>query len=221
MEVYVDDMLVKSVNAEDHIGHLREMFGILRKYRMKHNPLKCTFGVALGKFLGYMVNQLLTGAIPSSRPSKEERDLSRLRSAKKPSKSSSIRKSDEFDLGLEKGSGAAPVYKFDISYKPRSSRKGQVLVDFVAKFAHIPEGMPEAKPQEVPTWKLYVDRSSGEVGAGAGILLVSPDSYNLNYAFRLEFNASNNTAEYEALLAGLRLALEMKEENSISVVIHS
>ena len=57
MEVYVDDMLVKSKVASDHIGHLANMFKIIRTYRMKLNPLKCAFGVASGKFLGFMVNQ--------------------------------------------------------------------------------------------------------------------------------------------------------------------
>ncbi|KAL2457009.1 Uncharacterized protein Adt_46516 [Abeliophyllum distichum] len=64
MEVYVDDMLVKSVNAKDHIGHLRGMFEVLRKYQMKLNPLKCAFGVASEKFLGYMVNQRRIEANP-------------------------------------------------------------------------------------------------------------------------------------------------------------
>lgn len=57
MEVYVDDMLVINTNARDHCQHLAEMFEILRKYRMKLNPQKCTFGLSTGKFLGYMVNQ--------------------------------------------------------------------------------------------------------------------------------------------------------------------
>ncbi|CAA0820464.1 Unknown protein, partial [Striga hermonthica] len=57
MEVYVDDMLVKSVHAFDHIMHLRDMFAILRSYSMVLNPKKCTFGVESGKFLGYMVSQ--------------------------------------------------------------------------------------------------------------------------------------------------------------------
>ena len=56
MEVYVDNMLVKSKVAEDHIKHLGQMFKILRKYQMKLNPLTCAFGVSLGKFLGFMVN---------------------------------------------------------------------------------------------------------------------------------------------------------------------
>jgi len=56
MEVYVDDILVKSKKATDHIAHLDEMFYILRKYGMKLNPLKCSFGVSSGKFLGFIVH---------------------------------------------------------------------------------------------------------------------------------------------------------------------
>ena len=57
MQVYVDDMLVKSKMVGYHIEHLNKMFNILRKYGMKFNPLKCAFGVGSGKFLGFMVNQ--------------------------------------------------------------------------------------------------------------------------------------------------------------------
>nr|XP_016461317.1 PREDICTED: uncharacterized protein K02A2.6-like [Nicotiana tabacum] len=57
MEVYVDDMLVKSRRKEDHVDHLREAFGILRQYNMKLNPKKCAFGMASGKFLGFPVSQ--------------------------------------------------------------------------------------------------------------------------------------------------------------------
>ncbi|XP_074301010.1 uncharacterized protein LOC141632357 [Silene latifolia] len=57
MEVYIDDMVVKSKQAEQHMAHLENTFEILRKYHMKLNPLKCTFGVSSGKFLGYLVTQ--------------------------------------------------------------------------------------------------------------------------------------------------------------------
>ena len=57
MEVYMDDMLVKSKMVWNHTEHLKQMFNILWKYQIKLNPLKCTFGVRLGKFLGFMVNQ--------------------------------------------------------------------------------------------------------------------------------------------------------------------
>ena len=56
MEVYVDDMLVKSKKAERHVRDLQECFNVLSKYRMKLNPLKCSFGVGSGKFLGFIVN---------------------------------------------------------------------------------------------------------------------------------------------------------------------
>ncbi|CAA0843025.1 Unknown protein, partial [Striga hermonthica] len=57
MEVYVDDMLVKSKMEADHVGDLRETFQTLRRYGMKLNPTKCSFGVKAGKFLGYMVTK--------------------------------------------------------------------------------------------------------------------------------------------------------------------
>ncbi|XP_019227392.1 PREDICTED: uncharacterized protein LOC109208705 [Nicotiana attenuata] len=62
MEVYIDDMLVKSRRKEDHIDHQKEAFGILRRYGMKLNPEKCAFGVTSGKILGFLVYKL-TGRI--------------------------------------------------------------------------------------------------------------------------------------------------------------
>ena len=55
MEVYVDDMLVKSKEELTHLDDLKETFATLRQYQMKLNPSKCAFGVASGKFLGFMV----------------------------------------------------------------------------------------------------------------------------------------------------------------------
>ncbi|KAM1610288.1 hypothetical protein ACFXTN_020705 [Malus domestica] len=57
MEVYVDDMLVKSKYADQHITNLSETFTILKKYRMRLNSNKCAFGVGSGKFLGFMISQ--------------------------------------------------------------------------------------------------------------------------------------------------------------------
>ena len=56
MEVYIDDMLVKSIKAELHTAHLVESFQVLKNYNMKLNPTKCAFGVSARKFLGFMVN---------------------------------------------------------------------------------------------------------------------------------------------------------------------
>ena len=57
MEVYVDDMLVKSLDKADHISHLQEAFEVLRHHKMMLNPAKCAFGVGSGKFLGLMVSK--------------------------------------------------------------------------------------------------------------------------------------------------------------------
>ena len=56
IQVYVDDMLVKSLRENDHLDDLQETFDTLRLYNMKLNPSKCVFGVTAGKFLGFMVS---------------------------------------------------------------------------------------------------------------------------------------------------------------------
>ena len=56
MEVYVDDMLVKSKEELAHLDDLIEIFAMLKQYQMKLNPGKCIFGVTSGKFLGFMVS---------------------------------------------------------------------------------------------------------------------------------------------------------------------
>ena len=57
VKVYVDDMLVKSLDEEKHLDDLKETFDTLRRHQMKLNPSKCAFRVSSGKFLGFMVSQ--------------------------------------------------------------------------------------------------------------------------------------------------------------------
>lgn len=57
MVVYIDNMVVKSLTATAHIEHLEECFKILNQHGMKLNPAKCTFGLASGKFLGYIITR--------------------------------------------------------------------------------------------------------------------------------------------------------------------
>ncbi|GJR29713.1 reverse transcriptase domain-containing protein [Tanacetum coccineum] len=59
-------------------------------------------------------------------------------------------------------------------------------------------------------WKLYTDEASSSDGSGAGLMLVSPEGKELMYALRFEFETTNNKAEYEAQLAGLRIAVDME-----------
>lgn len=57
IEVCVDDMNAKSHTEEDHIANLQKLFDRLRKFKLRMNPAKCTFGVRLGKLLGFIVIQ--------------------------------------------------------------------------------------------------------------------------------------------------------------------
>lgn len=57
VEVYIDDIVVKSKTRSEHTQHLEETFRLMRTYNMKLNPAKCAFGVSTGKFLGFMVTQ--------------------------------------------------------------------------------------------------------------------------------------------------------------------
>ena len=65
MEVYIDDMLIKSKERSDHANHFQQAFDLLRTYGMKLNPAKCAFGVNAGRFLGFMMTQRGIEANPS------------------------------------------------------------------------------------------------------------------------------------------------------------
>ncbi|XP_075666802.1 uncharacterized protein LOC142636447 [Castanea sativa] len=96
---------------------------------------------------------------------------------------------------------------FDIRYKPRNLVKGQVLADFIVEFST--KSTDIVCPVEVRPWKLFVDGTSNTAGAGARIVVITPEGLKLEHSFRLGFRASNNEAEYEALLARLRVVMDL------------
>ena len=57
MQVYIDDIVIKSSSKNDHLDHLRRSFERMRKYGLKMNQLKCAFSVHVGDFLGFMVHK--------------------------------------------------------------------------------------------------------------------------------------------------------------------
>jgi ribonuclease HI len=93
-----------------------------------------------------------------------------------------------------------------ISFAPRKAIKSQVLADFVAEW--VDTQLPTALIQP-ELWTMFFDGSLMKTGAGAGLFFILPLGKHLRYVLRLHFPASNNVAEYEALVNGLRIAIEL------------
>ncbi|XP_013629257.1 PREDICTED: uncharacterized protein LOC106335311 [Brassica oleracea var. oleracea] len=339
MEVYIDDMLVKSLDEHDHVSHLEECFTRLNLDNMKLNPTKCRFTVSSGEFLGYLVtcrgieanpkkiNTLIKMVSPKTKREVQRltgrvaalnRFISRstdkclpfydtLKGNKKFEWSEECKKAIQQlkhylatppvlakpvegeplflyiavsatavsgVLSSEERSEQKPIFyisktlldaetryplmeklafavvtsarklrpyfqshtililtafplrtilhslsqsgrlakraiklsEYDVEYRPRTYAKSHVLADFLVE---LPTGdMTNMEPDS--TWVLHVDGSSSKQGSGIGIRLTSPTGEILEQSFRLEFHASNNEAEYEALIAGLRLTHGLK-----------
>ncbi|GKV37355.1 hypothetical protein SLEP1_g45396 [Rubroshorea leprosula] len=286
LEVYVDDIVVKSSRAEDHLTDLAGTFNNLRRCSMKLNPAKCTFSVESGKFLGFMVsrrgievNPKKIKAIEEMKPPRSTKDVQRLAGriaalhrfisksadkclpffkvlrttaqkdeAGKPRKFNwttecqvafdelkaylssppLLTKAQEGEilylcleisdtavssvLIREMGKQQQPVYyaielgEFQIAFQQRSAIRAQALADFVVECTS-----NQMEPSsEAETWILYVDGSSNSKGSGAGAVSTGLNSFRSEHALKFNFEATNNVAEYEALLLGLRLAAELK-----------
>ncbi|KAL0458768.1 UNVERIFIED_CONTAM: hypothetical protein Slati_0504000 [Sesamum latifolium] len=311
VEVYVDDMLVKSKRAEEHVKDLEETFSVLRKYKLKLNPAKCAFGVQGGRFLGFMVTQRGIEANPlkikaiidmkaptclneAQRLTRRIAALSRFisKSAKKSLPFfKTLRKAKTFEWGtpcqlafeelkaylarlplLVKPSPGETLYLY-LSVAPQAvsfvliweedrkqlpiyyvskvlngaegrytpiekmalalvvtarrlrpyfvssywsqdqysteadigtTIKAQALADFISEMAE----MTIKDASQDHKWLLHVDGSSTAQGSGAGIVITTPQSEDLEFAIKFSFKASNNEAEYEALVIGMRMAHE-------------
>ncbi|GKV11255.1 hypothetical protein SLEP1_g22521 [Rubroshorea leprosula] len=290
LKVYVDDIVVKSRKAEDHLADLDETFNNLRKNRMLLNSAKCIFSVESGKFLGFMVsrrgievNLEKIRAIAKMEPPKSVKDIQRLTgkvAALHRFISKSVDKCLPFFkimsspplltkavdgeilylyLGIseeaissvllrEEAKQQKPIYyissvlhgaelrypiaekvalavilqkpecsgrlikwavelgEFEITFQQRSAIRAQALADFIVECTPC----PSTSTPEPNDWTLYVDRASSSKGSGAGALLIGPEGYRSEHALKFNFDATNNMAEYEALLLGLQLALELK-----------
>ncbi|XP_057719400.1 uncharacterized protein LOC130933807 [Arachis stenosperma] len=152
MEVYVDDMLIKTQSEETLLSDLAQVFDTIRKHDMRLNPVKCTFAV-------------------------------------------------EADLAGRILQWAVELSEFGFQYEARTAIKSQYLADFIAEFTDALETLTE--------WNLYVDGSSNKTGSGAGVIIESNQGTQVELSLKFGFPALNNQAEYEALLAGLKLAEEV------------
>uniref|UniRef100_A0A2N9IDL4 Uncharacterized protein n=1 Tax=Fagus sylvatica TaxID=28930 RepID=A0A2N9IDL4_FAGSY len=154
VEVYIDDMVVKSVYAEDHLGDLSGRVQHVKKAPSQVKRIKMCCWCWVREILG--------------------------------------------------------VY----GYPTRTSIKGQVLADFIAEFTPTEMGPMwvnhVSSIQHMEGWKLYIDGASNSRGSGLGVVLTAPQGQMMELAIRLGFPASNNVAEYEALLHGLRCAITLQ-----------
>jgi hypothetical protein len=93
-----------------------------------------------------------------------------------------------------------------IDFKPRTAINSQARVDFMAEWRENQIPTPVDKPEH---WTIYSDGSLKLDGGGAGVLFISPKGEQLKYVLQILWEISNNKAEYEALLHGLRLAISL------------
>ncbi|KAL0374129.1 UNVERIFIED_CONTAM: Retrovirus-related Pol polyprotein from transposon gypsy [Sesamum radiatum] len=254
MEVYVDDMLVKSTEV-DHLRNLKQAFEIMRAYGMKLNPSKCTFGVRGGKFLGYMVSERGIEANPEKieaiaglRSPKTLKEVQKL-TGKIASLSRFISRSADRSMLSFKSLGKAKEFKWTDECEQALQSLKQYLAtppllsnpkigeelflylaisdEAVVVRTNHPLGRIMTKPdasgrlvkwavelgeqveEDNKGWLLHVDGSSNSSNEGAGILLQGPNGVEIKVAARLSFAATNNEAEYEALILGLQLAWEI------------
>ncbi|GJX16674.1 reverse transcriptase domain-containing protein [Tanacetum coccineum] len=264
LEVYVDDLVIKSHTEEKIIRDIAETFKTLRQINMKLNPKKCTFGMQEGMFLGCKVNveglklcpdkadavlslpspgclkdvQKLNGKLASLNrflSKSAKKSLPFFKTLKKCTKKSDFQWTQEAEVAFKQMKKliaelpmlTAPKEKegliiylaatkkaisalegYDIQYRPRTSIKGQILADFIVERLD-EESSDElmAEPEELPEpWTLFTDGSSCIDGFRAGLILTNSEGVEFKYAMRFRFEATNNEAEYEALIAGLRIA---------------
>nr|GEX63999.1 reverse transcriptase domain-containing protein [Tanacetum cinerariifolium] len=105
--------------------------------------------------------------------------------------------------------------EYAIHYKPRLFVKGQILADFIVERPeeNDPDTTTEVEEELSKPWILFTDGSSCADGFRAGLILTNPEGVEFTYVLRFRFEATNNEAEYEALIVGLRIAEEMGVKN--------
>ncbi|GAU24437.1 hypothetical protein TSUD_364210 [Trifolium subterraneum] len=108
------------------------------------------------------------------------------------------------DLAGRMVAWAVELSEYDITFVPRGNIKPQILADFILELSSPPEAT------NMQPWTLSVDGASNIRGSGPWVVLEGPDGVLIEQSLRFAFKASNNQAEYEALIAGMRLAKEME-----------
>ncbi|KAL2226195.1 UNVERIFIED_CONTAM: Retrovirus-related Pol polyprotein from transposon gypsy [Sesamum indicum] len=237
MEVYVDDMLIKSREEEEHLNHLQATFEVMRRYGMKLNPSKCTFGVRGGKFQGYMVgekgietNSKIIGTIMNMSSPKTVKDVQKLTKCEQAL--SDLKQYLTTPPLLANPKSGKTLYLYLALFDDACAEKKYVQIEKLAlalvtttrklrpyfqSHKIIPNASGRlvkelAREQERPRreegWMLHVDGSSTLGTGGEGTLLQGPGSVGIEVATKLDSPTTNNEAEYEALTMGLKMAFD-------------
>ncbi|VFQ78088.1 unnamed protein product [Cuscuta campestris] len=118
---------------------------------------------------------------------------------------------------------AMMLTQFNIEYRRRTAIKGQAVADFLVEMTGVQEEEP-ARAITEPWWSMSVDGASGPKGYGGGVVFTTPEGFKVYHALIFNFKLTNNEAEYEALIGGLRLAktlqitcLQIKSDSGLVV----
>ncbi|RVW39840.1 Retrovirus-related Pol polyprotein from transposon 297 [Vitis vinifera] len=271
VEVYIDDIVVKSKTREQHILHLQEVFHLLRRYDMKLNPSKCAFGVSAGKFLGFMVSQRgievspdQVKAVMETPPPRNKKEIQRLTgklvalgrfiAALPMSCDPSSWQYEKLErmphpkeklymyLAVSEWAISAvlfrcpspkeqkPIYYVSRALADVETRYSKMELTALALRSAAQKLRPyfQAHPVIVLTdqplrnilhkpdltgrmlqWAIELSEFGIEFQPRLSMKGQSPTGEHLEQAIRLGFSASNNEAEYEAILSGLDLALAL------------
>ncbi|GKV42709.1 hypothetical protein SLEP1_g50088 [Rubroshorea leprosula] len=183
MEIYIDDVVVKSHGEADHLVQLRKAFERMRQHGLKMNPLKCAFGVSAGNFLGYLVHERglevdknKARAVIEAKPPQNKKELQRFL-------------------------GQVNFLRRFISNLARKTRVFSPLLKlkFEADF----------KWEEHHQFAFDMIKCT-ETMSGAGVVIISPSGLKTQMSFQLDFDCTNNQAEYETLIIGLEMLVEFK-----------
>ncbi|GJV78775.1 reverse transcriptase domain-containing protein [Tanacetum coccineum] len=189
IEIYVDDMVIKSKSEGSMIADIEETFATLRRMNMKLNLKKYIFGVKTSQFLGHMIT-------------KEGIEVN-------PDKVKAI---EAISSVLMAGRYQAqnPIYYVSKALQGLERNEPLIEIFFVSIGAHnkkpasILPGPPSLRPH----------RPTNSTGYGAGFILTDPYGKEVTYALRFEFPTSNNKAKYEALIDGLKLAIRLDNKRA-------
>ncbi|KAE8695867.1 high mobility group B protein 6-like [Hibiscus syriacus] len=251
IEVYVDNMIIKAQTENQNFEHLRKLFQRLRKFQLRLNPRKCTFGVTSGKLLSYVVSRKCIEVDPDKVKAIQNLPLPRTQKENNPGSWD-----ENCQITFEKVKeylSNTPILMSPIPGKPMflyisifENSMGCVLgqhdeseikerpiyylskkfTDCVVRYPPIEKtdgicfclnstlnedlmalSLEETGTSTDSSWRMYLNGASNVLRHGIRVILISPEGSHYPFTSRLNFDCTNNMAEYEACVLGIRDAL--------------